>query len=145
MSEATLDLQAAAAAVGVSPSTLRNWSSRLPLPVAEGPEGDRRYPPEAIEVLEAVKHLRADDRSYETIRRVIAPAPGSAAPRGGAGTGPLTELEAAHRRIAELEEALRVMGQDRDRLARALAQQMMGGGESSQRGAKRSWWRGLGG
>lgn len=145
MTEGTLDLQSAAAMVGVSPSTLRNWSSRLPLPTTDGPEGDRRYPPEALEVLEAVKHLRADDRSYDTIRRVIAPAPESVRQgTGPMGTGPLgSGEEALRRRVAELEDALRVLGQDRDRLARALAQQMMA--ENEERHApKRSWWKGLG-
>lgn len=57
--------------IGVSMSTLKNWAVRLPVPSVLGPDGTRRFPEEALAVLEAVKQLREDERSYATIRRAI--------------------------------------------------------------------------
>jgi hypothetical protein len=54
-------------------STLKNWAVRLPVPSSLGADGTRQFPPEALEVLEAVKNLRNEQRSYETIRRAIMP------------------------------------------------------------------------
>jgi DNA-binding transcriptional MerR regulator len=59
--------------IGVSMSTLKNWAVRLPVPSVLGPDGTRRFPEEALAVLEAVKQLRDEERSYATIRRAILP------------------------------------------------------------------------
>lgn len=70
-----LSSQEVAERIGVSMSTLKNWAVRLPVPSTLGPDGTRRFPEEALAVLEAVKHLRDEERSYETIRRTILPQP----------------------------------------------------------------------
>jgi DNA-binding transcriptional MerR regulator len=74
MTMSTLSSNEAAEAVGVSPSTVKNWAVRLPVPSWVDRDGTRRFPPEAIDVLAVVKRMREDERSYATIRRVIEPA-----------------------------------------------------------------------
>lgn len=73
MSTSTLSSTEAAEALGVSPSTVKNWAVRLPVPSWVDRDGTRRFPPEALDVLETVKRMREDERSYATIRRVIEP------------------------------------------------------------------------
>ncbi len=83
-----LTSQEVAERIGVSMSTLKNWAVRLPVPSTLGPDGSRVFPPEALAVLEAVKHLREEERSYATIRRTINPAEGeppATAPGDGSG------------------------------------------------------------
>ena len=41
------------------------------MPSQVAADGTRIFPEEALAVLEAVKHLRGEERSYETIRRTI--------------------------------------------------------------------------
>lgn len=63
----------AAERLGVSPSTIKNWAVRLPVPSWVDAEGTRRFPDEALAILETVKLMREDERSYATIRRTIEP------------------------------------------------------------------------
>ena len=74
MSTSALSSTEAAEHLGVSPSTVKNWAVRLPVPSWVDRDGTRRFPPEALDVLELVKQMREDERSYATIRRVIEPA-----------------------------------------------------------------------
>ncbi|MDB5097854.1 MAG: MerR family regulatory protein [Cyanobacteria bacterium RYN_339] len=75
--------------IGVSMSTLKNWAVRLPVPSVLGPDGTRRFPEEALAVLEAVKQLRDDERSYATIRRtILLPELEDETPSALAGTSP---------------------------------------------------------
>ncbi len=63
----------AAERLGVSPSTIKNWAVRLPVPSWVDSEGTRRFPDEALAILETVKEMRDAERSYTTIRRAIEP------------------------------------------------------------------------
>lgn len=63
----------AAERLGVSPSTIKNWAVRLPVPSWLDAEGTRRFSDEALAILETVKQMRDDERSYATIRRTIEP------------------------------------------------------------------------
>lgn len=63
----------AAERLGVSPSTVKNWAVRLPVPSWVDADGTRRFPDEALAILETVKQMRDDERSYATIRRTIVP------------------------------------------------------------------------
>ena len=148
----------AAERLGVSPSTLKNWAVRLPVPSWVDDEGTRRFPDEALEILETVKQMRDAESSYATIRRTIEP------------TGPLREPApeprrpspppeqvatiigvvrpmwnalqhdhaAATRRITRLEAKLDEMQAERVALAAELEHLRAHGGRPS-----RPWWRRL--
>ena len=73
MSNSALSSNEAAERLGVSPSTIKNWAVRLPVPSYVDNNGTRRFPEEALAVLETVKRMRDDERSYATIRRIIEP------------------------------------------------------------------------
>lgn len=113
----------AAEHVGVSPSTIKNWAVRLPVPSFMDPDGTRRFPPEALAVLETVKQLRGDERSYATIRRIIEPTSGGPVPPTGpidvmAVVRPLwnslqNELSTSARRISRLEARVDLLASEK--------------------------------
>lgn len=74
MNTRRLSTKEAAETVGVSPNTLKSWLKDLPIAPERDGAGNFRFDDRAIDVLTAVKNLRGDGRSYETIRRVISPA-----------------------------------------------------------------------
>jgi DNA-binding transcriptional MerR regulator len=57
--------------LGVSISTVKNWSSRFAIEKRFDSQGNRRYSEKDIRLFEIVKSLREDDRGYETITRRI--------------------------------------------------------------------------
>lgn len=66
----------AAAELGVSRSTIKNWIKEFSLGAMRDTRGDWRIDPEALPVFEEVKRLRDEGLGLESIRRVIgAPAP----------------------------------------------------------------------
>ena len=73
MSSSAFSPTEAAEHLGVSPSTVKNWAVRLPVPSFVDDDGTRRFPAEALAMLALVKRLRDEERSYATIRRVIEP------------------------------------------------------------------------
>lgn len=94
----------AAERLGVSPSTIKNWAVRLPVPSWVDADGTRRFPDEALAILETVKQMRDAERSYATIRRTIEP------------TAPLREpaepgrpTSASPERVAEVMGVVRPM------------------------------------
>lgn len=75
--------------IGVSPSTVKNWAARLPIPHHKDSQGNLRYPAdEALPILETIKGLREEQRGYETIRRVIVLEPGPSQADDTPETGP---------------------------------------------------------
>lgn len=75
MSERRLSTQEAAATVGASPNTVKSWVRDLGLTPPRDEAGRHRWDANALEALQAVKSLRDEGRSYETIRRLITPGP----------------------------------------------------------------------
>jgi DNA-binding transcriptional MerR regulator len=68
----------AADALGVHHNTIKHWIAHLPIPAEKDSAGRWRFGPEAVEVLKAIKELRDQDRSFDTIRvRIDKQAPGS--------------------------------------------------------------------
>lgn len=63
----------AADALGVHESTIKNWCSVLPIPADKDNRGRWRFDERALEVMHAIKDLREDGRSNESIRVIIAP------------------------------------------------------------------------
>jgi DNA-binding transcriptional MerR regulator len=76
MSERRLSTQEAAAHVGASPNTVKSWVRDLGLAPARDEAGRHRWDDRAIAALQAVKDLRDEGRSYDTIRRLITPVDG---------------------------------------------------------------------
>lgn len=68
-----LTTKEAAERLGIPVTTLKTWLSQLPIPQDMDSRGRRRLTDDAIAVLETVKHLRDEDRGYQTIRRLIRP------------------------------------------------------------------------
>ena len=56
---------------GIPEPTIKNWIGRLPIPAEKDSAGRWRFGPEALDVLRAIKELRDEDRTFETIRRRI--------------------------------------------------------------------------
>lgn len=73
MSERRVSTQEAAALVGASPNTVKSWVRDLGLTPPRDESGRHRWDADALAALHAVKNLRDQGRSYDTIRRVIAP------------------------------------------------------------------------
>lgn len=71
MSDERLTTAAAAEKLGVPITTLKGWLSQVPVPADRDAQGRRRFPSQALEVLAAVRDLREDGRTFETIRRRI--------------------------------------------------------------------------
>lgn len=154
---AALSSNEAAERLGVSPSTIKNWAVRLPVPSWVDAEGTRRFPDEALAILETVKEMRDAERSYATIRRTIdptgpsqrsAPAPRQTAPADrvaevmGVVRPMWNALQCEHatasRRIARLEAKLDELRADRVAMAAELE------ALRKQLGAPaRPWWRRL--
>jgi len=119
MSAPTYSSSEAAEQIGVSPSTIKNWVVRLPVPFSTDGEGTKRFAPEALQLLETVKRLREDERSYATIRRVIGPEPTAAAeaprataplnPASGTAPVPPPEGRAPAVKVAEAVSLVRPM------------------------------------
>lgn len=61
----------AAQALGVHVNTVKHWIGQVQIPAEKDNAGRWRFSPEALEVLQAIKELRGQDRSFETIRRRI--------------------------------------------------------------------------
>lgn len=61
----------AAEALGVHVNTIKNWLGQLPIPVEKDSAGRWRFDDRAFEVLQAIKELRDEDRTFDTIRRRI--------------------------------------------------------------------------
>lgn len=51
--------------------TIKNWLGKLPIPAEKDSAGRWRFGSEALDVLRAIKELREEDRTFETIRRRI--------------------------------------------------------------------------
>lgn len=103
-----LTTAAAAEAIGVPITTLKGWLSQVPVPTERDTAGRRRFPPEALEVLEVVKELRDAGRTFETIRRRVPsvdhPAPDERETKESE-TGPMNaERQANDRRAADVRE-----------------------------------------
>jgi DNA-binding transcriptional MerR regulator len=156
----TMSSTEAAEHLGVPPSTIKNWAVRLPVPSWVDAEGTRRFPADALAVLETVKRMREDERSYATIRRTIEPA--GTAPLGAEGeparpapppervaetmavVRPLwnalqCEHATAARRIARLEAKIDDLRADRVALeaeVQALRRRL-----DALEGPIRPWWR----
>lgn len=60
-----------AKATGIPEPTIKHWLGKLPIPAEKDSAGRWRFDEEALEVLKAVKDLRDQDRTFETIRRRI--------------------------------------------------------------------------
>ena len=157
---AALSSNEAAERLGVSPSTIKNWAVRLPVPSWVDDEGTRRFPDDALAILETVKLMREDERSYATIRRTIAPGTPTAPLRERVGEGRATptgpqvaeimgvvrpmwnalqcEHATASRRIARLEAKIDELRADRVALAAELAALRKAVGAP-----RRPWWRRL--
>jgi DNA-binding transcriptional MerR regulator len=110
LSERRLSTQEAAAAVGASPNTVKSWVRDLGIAPARDEAGRHRWDDRAIAALRAVKDLRDEGRSYDTIRRLITPLDALGA-----------EETRALRADAKEARALRV-GIDEERLAWAIAE-----------------------
>ena len=61
----------ASKALGVPAPTIKHWLGQLPIPAEKDGAGRWRYSEEALKVLETVKELRGQNRTFETIRRRI--------------------------------------------------------------------------
>ena len=55
--------------LGVSVSTIKNWSSRFPIEKHFDSQGNRRYSDKDLRLFEIIKGLRDEDRGYGTITR----------------------------------------------------------------------------
>ncbi len=97
-----------AALLGVSPSTLRLWSSKFGhflSPTAQGGAGSkRRYTPADLATLERVQTLLAGSKSFEDVDRLLGVAPEAAQPTGGA-------LVTLPRLAADLQRAIDLIRQ----------------------------------
>ena len=60
-----------AEALGVHVNTIKNWLGQLPIPVEKDSAGRWRFDERAFEVLQTIKGLRDEDRTFDTIRRRI--------------------------------------------------------------------------
>src|ERR1035437_2048110 len=61
----------AAAGLGVSRSTIKNWIKEFSLGAMRDTRGDWRIDPDALPIFEEVKRLRDEGLGLESIRRVI--------------------------------------------------------------------------
>lgn len=97
-----------AALLGVSPSTLRLWSSKFGhflSSTAQGGAGSkRRYTPADLATLERVHTLLAGSKSFEDVDRLLGVAPEAAQPTGGA-------LVTLPRIAADLQRAIELIRQ----------------------------------
>lgn len=75
LAERRLSTSEAAAAVGASPNTVKSWMRDLGLTPPRDEAGRHRWDARALAALVAVKDLRDQGRSYESIRAVIQPVP----------------------------------------------------------------------
>ena len=73
MAERRLSTQEAALAVGASPNTVKSWVRDLGLAPPRDEAGRHRWDENALAALRAVKDLREQGRSYDTIRKVMTP------------------------------------------------------------------------
>jgi DNA-binding transcriptional MerR regulator len=71
LAERRLSTSEAAAAVGASPNTVKSWMRDLDLTPPRDEAGRHRWDARALAALVAVKDLRDQGRSYESIRAVI--------------------------------------------------------------------------
>jgi DNA-binding transcriptional MerR regulator len=71
MTQKPLSTKEAAERIGVNPNTLKSWIKTLPINPERDGAGNYRFNERALEVLEAIKGLRLDKRTNETIRRYI--------------------------------------------------------------------------
>lgn len=58
-------------ALGIPQPTIKHWLGQLPIPAEKDGAGRWRFSDDALEVLKTVKALRDEDRTFNTIRRVI--------------------------------------------------------------------------
>lgn len=64
----------ASEATGIPQPTIKHWLGQgLPIPAEKDSAGRWRFGPDALTVLRAVKELREQDRTFDTIRRRIDP------------------------------------------------------------------------
>lgn len=69
-----MNISVAASKIGVSPDTLRKWDERIPnLRIPRDAAGRRRFDDQAVQLLQVVKRLQDQGRSYETIRALLEP------------------------------------------------------------------------
>lgn len=79
----------AAAGLGVSRSTVKNWIKEFSLGAVRDSRGDWRIDPETLPVFEEVKRLRDEGLGLNSIRRVI----GVVQPSSGAKPGAITRFD----------------------------------------------------
>lgn len=123
---ATLSAREAAEKLGLSYSTLKSWLDRLPLAFDRNARGEYRIDPAALDLLEAVKGWRQDDKGLDTIAKLIGP---KVASDGLAVDEPLADHEQATPANGQVAPAgmvasadLLPMVQEVSRLALALAE-----------------------
>lgn len=67
-----MNISAAAQALGVSPDVLRKWDERIPsLNIPRDNAGRRRFDARSLEILERIKQLTEQGRSFDTITAVL--------------------------------------------------------------------------
>lgn len=145
----------AAKHLSIPVSTIKTWLSQLPITASTDSRGKRRIDADALQVLEEVKRLRADDCGYATIRRVISSEPISSSTTSDepnaqtvtSSTALISEIISALRAENELSEkyakATYTIGQLEERVSGLTAQL----GEAKSRiilleaPSPRPWWR----